>query len=100
MFGLESGIETKAFSTDSSLRPFSVIEVHYIIQFFHSTNLTNQGRVQASSLDDIYMRSSMTSDSSLYDSEPPRKYYDGTDPVRYLCRVSTQTPSLNKVSMK
>jgi hypothetical protein len=45
--------------------------------------LTNHGRTQASSLDDIYMRSTMTSDSSLYDPVS-RRYYDETDPVRYF----------------
>lgn len=46
-----------------------------------STSNMPRGITQASSLDNIYMRSSMTSDSSLmYDSSTlPRRYYDGTD---------------------
>ncbi|XP_028390829.1 receptor expression-enhancing protein 1-like isoform X2 [Dendronephthya gigantea] len=44
-----------------------------------STNLTTQ-RTQASSLDDVYMRSSLTGDGSLYNSSSAsRRYYDGTD---------------------
>ena len=44
------------------------------------TNLTNRGRVQASSLDDVYGRSAMTTDSSLYSSFS-RGYYDESDPT-------------------
>ena len=53
-------------------------------EIFPSGNLTNHGITQAASLDDVYVRSTMTSDSSLYGSVP-RSYYDDT--VRYFCRV-------------
>ncbi len=64
-----------------------------LLKCLHSTNLTNHGRTQASSLDDIYTRSTMTSDSSLYDPVS-RRYYDETDPVRYF-NIRVKLESIN-----
>lgn len=57
-------------------------------QYFYSTNVsTNLGRMHATSMDDVYVRSSMTSDASLYDPVR-RRHYSGLDTVSFYFNTS------------